>query len=311
MSSTTKFNVSKESRTSRTQNMQIAYQNKDIISKIFTEGFGHRSLEAYGIKVPQIVELLPTNFPAIEANELRIDNLLLLEDGTIAIIDYESEYKDKDKIKYLGYLIRVLQKQWMPEEKPPALRMIVIYTADVTEKQVDQVLNAGAVKMTIDAAYLSELDPGQIWANLVSKIDCRQILSEKEIMLFIIFPLAYKTKEEKKKALKKAISLAKRIEDRDTARFIISGLTVFCDKIIDQETANDVRRWVEMTQVGRLFEEEKEKAIKEAVKNAEDRAATAEDRAASAEDRAATAEDRAEKAEAKLREYERKYGKLA
>ena len=53
----------------------IAYQNKDIISKVFTESFGSKSLEVYGLHVPKIVGLLPTNLPAVEANELRIDNL--------------------------------------------------------------------------------------------------------------------------------------------------------------------------------------------------------------------------------------------
>ena len=50
--------------------------------------------------IPEIVEILPTNLPAVEANEMRLDNLFRLKDGTIVIVDYESTYSYADKIKY-------------------------------------------------------------------------------------------------------------------------------------------------------------------------------------------------------------------
>ncbi len=59
-----------------------------------------KSLAVYGLPHIHIKELLPTNLPAIETNELRMDNLFLLKDGTIAIIDYESTFGPKDVIKY-------------------------------------------------------------------------------------------------------------------------------------------------------------------------------------------------------------------
>lgn len=40
--------------------------------------------------IPEIVEILPTNLPAVEANEMRLDNLFRLKDGTIVIVDYEA-----------------------------------------------------------------------------------------------------------------------------------------------------------------------------------------------------------------------------
>ncbi|MDE7039267.1 MAG: hypothetical protein K2O98_15340 [Lachnospiraceae bacterium] len=43
--------------------------------------------------MPKIKQILPTNLPQIQVNEMRIDNLFLLEDDSIAIIDYESDVK--------------------------------------------------------------------------------------------------------------------------------------------------------------------------------------------------------------------------
>jgi len=55
----------------------IAYQNKDITSKILAEKFTGKSLNVYGFNLPKIKEVLPTNLPAIQEDELRLDNLFL------------------------------------------------------------------------------------------------------------------------------------------------------------------------------------------------------------------------------------------
>jgi hypothetical protein len=34
-----------------------------------------KSFSVYGLDIPKIIQVLPTNLPEIEANELRIDNL--------------------------------------------------------------------------------------------------------------------------------------------------------------------------------------------------------------------------------------------
>lgn len=64
---------------------KIAYQNKDIASKLFAEQFRSEYLDIYHLDLPKVKSILPTNLPEISANELRIDNLFLLEDGSILV----------------------------------------------------------------------------------------------------------------------------------------------------------------------------------------------------------------------------------
>ena len=59
---------------------EIAYQNKDVTLKFLTEALKHKSLGVYGLPHIRIRDAQPTNLPAIEANELRLDNLFILED---------------------------------------------------------------------------------------------------------------------------------------------------------------------------------------------------------------------------------------
>ena len=56
--------------------------------------------------------------------------MFLLEDRTYAIVDYESELKKLNKIKYLNYIARVMEKYYKEDENFN-LRLIVIYTGDV------------------------------------------------------------------------------------------------------------------------------------------------------------------------------------
>ena len=74
--------------------VEIAYQNKDIFSKFMGERMLNKSFQAYGLDLPKIVGVEPTNLPTIKAVELRIDNLFQLADGSYAIVDYESDYAD-------------------------------------------------------------------------------------------------------------------------------------------------------------------------------------------------------------------------
>ena len=78
----------------------IVYQNKDIMSKVSAEEFKGKSFEAYGVKLPRIIDTRPTELAAVEANELRLDRLFLLEDQSYLIVDYESDYGKEKKLKY-------------------------------------------------------------------------------------------------------------------------------------------------------------------------------------------------------------------
>ncbi|RHR29798.1 hypothetical protein DWX43_09705 [Clostridium sp. AF19-22AC] len=51
--------------------------------------------------------------------------------------------------------------------------------------------------------------------------------------------------------------MAKQVEDAQEQVFILSGILVFADKVIDNEDSKEMREWIMMTKVSKLFEEEK------------------------------------------------------
>lgn len=243
---------------------EIAYQNKDIMSKLFGEKFPNVSLRVYGVNTPKIIRVLPTNLPKLKVNELRIDNLFFMEDGSYAIIDYESKYTRKNKVKYLGYVANILQRYI--DEPDFRLRLIIIYTADVTRAQTESLFDIGAVKIEMQQAFLSELDSDKIKERLTNKIRNQEEFTEEELMEYIILPLSYKGREKKKETIRELFELSKKIENEETQVFLVAGMIAFADKVVDVQTAKEMKEWISMTKVAKLFEEEKNEAIKQAIR---------------------------------------------
>lgn len=59
--------------------IEIAYQNKDITSKVLAENFKGKTFRSYGLNLPEVRRALPTNLPTVKANELRLDSQPLPE----------------------------------------------------------------------------------------------------------------------------------------------------------------------------------------------------------------------------------------
>ena len=242
----------------------IAYQNKDITSKLLAENFKGKTFRVSGLDIPEVKAVLPTNIPSVRANELRLDNLFELADGTVALVDYESEYAKENKVKYLNYLAGIADRYQRERKTCPRLRMIVIYTGDIERRQVSAEYDIGAVRMKLEPAFLSELDSGGLFRHLKEKVERNEPLNDEELMEFIILPLSYRKREEKEEKIRESVSLAAQIQDRNQQVFALAGILTFADKLIDMETANKTRRMIEMTKIGWIIEQEKQEVIAKA-----------------------------------------------
>lgn len=241
----------------------IAYQNKDIEFKLLSESFKERSFEAYGLKLPKIKEVLPTNLPSVTANEMRMDNLFLLEDGTYAIVDYESVDKAENRIKYINYIGRVMERYYKDNNKIPNIRLIVIYTGDVEEAESE--LKTKCITLQIEQVFVNQLPVQEIYQSIGKKLKNNETLTEQELMQLIILPLAEKGKDNKQKRIEQVVEFAKKIENEKEQVLVLSGLLVASDKFISRENAESIRRWLVMTKVFQIFEEEKQEALQNAL----------------------------------------------
>lgn len=120
-----------------------------------------------------------------------MDNLFELEDGSVAIIDYESDYKEVNFIKYGRYIMDVIDR-CLREGKEPDIHMVVLYTADVEHAETSFVRTACKIQM--ETSYLVKA-PSEKWMADIRKGISEQNLTDGELMHLVLLPLTYKGKE--------------------------------------------------------------------------------------------------------------------
>ena len=243
---------------------EITYQNKDVASKVTGEALVGRSLSPFGLPELKIVGILPTNLPTVESNELRLDNLFLLQDGAIAIIDYESDYSQENFVKYLGYIARVVRRYSMQKHlnELKKIKIVVIYTADV--ERACSIYDLEGVIVKVENAFLVNLNTEEICEKLKTRISCKQALNEEELLQLMVLPLTVKGKQAKQNMIVKAVELAKGIKVRNQAIQALAGLLTFTDKVIDETYRERIKEELEMTQVGKMiFDDGLQQGVKE------------------------------------------------
>lgn len=246
-------------------NNEIAYQRNDVIMKLFIDECKGKSLNIFDKTLPEIKETLPTNLPNIKANELRIDNLFLLEDDTFLIVDYESAYKEKNKFKYGYYAISIGEKHF--DEYPDIkIQILILYTTRHKPKNTKNYLDLGAVNIHIKEIFLTDMDSKNIKEHLFNKLINKEKLTKEELIQLIILPMTYEDDEEKQKNISEVISKIKFIDNNSDKVFVLTGINVFSNSIISDENSEKIKEMIEMiTTAGKKIEEDKKKYAKEKV----------------------------------------------
>jgi hypothetical protein len=248
----------------------IAYQNKDILFKILSQNYPRVSFRTYGLDLPPVKAVLPTDLPDIEARELRADGVFLLEDDSLLIVDYESTANEDKLFKYGNYAFRVAARYRHTEGKFPRITVAIIYTCDVTS--APSLLDLGCLRIDVRQVFLSDLDGDGIAAEVGAKIGAKEALSDEDVLRLIVAPLA-STKASRQTLLEQCVDAAKGIEDRDLQLFIVAGLMIASDKFVDRRYSETVRRWINMTKVVQIIQEEIEAAAAAAMAEAKAEAA--------------------------------------
>jgi hypothetical protein len=235
----------------------IAYQNKDILFKILSQNYPHVSFRVYGLDLPPVKAVLPTDLPDIEARELRADGVFLLEDESLLIVDYESTAGADKLFKYGYYAFRVADRYKHTEGKLPRITVAVIYTGDVASAPSS--LDLGCLRMNIRQVFLKDLDGDGIVAEVGAKIEAKEALSDDDMLRLIVAPLAG-TEVSRQALLERCVDIAKEIGDRHLQIFTVAALLVASDKFVDRDYSEMVRGWLNLTKVGQIIFEEIEAA---------------------------------------------------
>ena len=242
----------------------IAYQNKDIALKYFGNALKNKDLTVYGLPHIRIKDTRPTNLPAIEVNELRMDNLFILEDSSFALIDYESTFGIHDIVKYVNYIARILKRFVRQEggrnsergrKRLPVIHLIIIFSADISDIDPN-ILDVGCMQLKIEPVYLLRMETEKVYSKIQYKVENKETLNDDEMLEMIVLPLTVKGKEEKRALVEETVRLAQEIQDEEQRMQALAGILTFADKILDKEYAKRIKEVIGMNKVEKLFYDE-------------------------------------------------------
>jgi uncharacterized protein (DUF2267 family) len=237
----------------------VAYQSKDILFKILSRNFPSSFLSVYGLGLPKIKKVLPSNLPEIKADEIESDGIFLLENDAISIVEYESKVSIENLLKYGNYAFRVIQQYKLTDHKIYNVVIVVIYTGDI--EAAPDTLDLDSLKIKVKQVFLKKYNGEAIFEAVKSKIEAGIPLTEDETIQFIISPLT-KIKIDRQRFIQDCITLAKKIQDEEKRLFVIAAIAVAVDKFVDRAYIQNVKGWLKMTKLAQLYEEEKIDAVK-------------------------------------------------
>ena len=242
----------------------ISYNNKDVLMKVLSQLYRNKSLSAYGLDIPRIKQMLPADYPAVTANEYRGDNAFLLEDDSLYIQEYESTVEPDDFIKYTEYVTRAYKQLKTQGVKVGKIIIGVIYTGDILN--APDIWDMGALSVHVRQVFLARFDTEGIYSGIKAKVETGENLTDEELLKLIILPLTQPDKSRKQQLIEDTVNLARQLSDEKQQLFAVAGVLTATDKFIDRSYSDQIKEWVRMTKVSRLFEEEKIEAVNVALR---------------------------------------------
>ncbi|WNS73698.1 hypothetical protein RRV45_12290 [Bacillus sp. DTU_2020_1000418_1_SI_GHA_SEK_038] len=230
-----------------TKDLNIPRNHKDIGFRSLAVMFKDEFIPFTGIKLPKVKDIIETNVPMIEVKDRGMDLNFLLEDGTIAHIEFESDaLKEADLIRFAHYDLQLYNQRQVK------IRRIIIFSSGVADTTIKQ-LDIGSVKQQHDCIFLEhDFNGDEIFGKIKERIVVGDLLTNLEKLQILLLPMM---KTNQATASKRAYELTKTLEqyhNKDLAHYLIGAMVaVNYSQIKDPEKA----KILEVLEMAKPFEE--------------------------------------------------------
>ncbi|WP_458413803.1 hypothetical protein ACNQFZ_02600 [Schinkia sp. CFF1] len=230
-----------------TEDYKIPRNHKDIGFRSLAAMFKDEFIPFTGIQLPKVKDVIQTNVPLIEVKDRGMDINFLLEDGTIAHIEFESDsLTEKDLIRFAYYDLALY------EQRSQKIRRIVVFSSGVSPTTKNQ-LDIGSVKQQQDSIFLEyDFNGDEIFGKIKETIMKGNPLTNIERLQIILLPMM---KTNQSTISKRAYELTKFLQeniDDDFKHYIIGAMvTVNYSHINEPEKA----KILEVLKMAKPFED--------------------------------------------------------
>lgn len=242
----------------------VSYGARDILYKLMGQLYKGEPLKTLGIyNIPKIMDRLPKNFFESEVLEGGPNEIFILEDGSILLFGYEGgENVDENMFIYLEIAVKVIKRYYKHRGEFPKVRIAIIYNSTVKEARTT--LSFGDLLIHSKNIFMNNLSAEKVLKELKTRVLDGDLNQEDKIK-FIMLPLM-KSEYDDSNILRDCVQLAKSIKSERDEAIILNGIIESTDKFISEEQSRELKELLAMTKIERLYNEERDLAVKNARK---------------------------------------------
>ncbi|MFE8696107.1 hypothetical protein ACFYKT_07050 [Cytobacillus sp. FJAT-53684] len=201
------------------KNFEIPRNHKDIGLRSLAVMFKDEFIPFTGLNLPKVKDVIETNVPIIEVKDRGMDLNFLLEDGTIAHIEFESDtLKENDLTRFAHYDLQLY------EQRKQKIRRIIIFSSGVSHTTLKQ-LDIGSVKQQHDCIFLEhDFNGDETFSKIKGKIIQGQTFTNREKLEILLLPMMKTTQSN---SSKRAYELTKTLEkypQKEIAHYLIGAM---------------------------------------------------------------------------------------
>lgn len=242
-----------EGRDMAFDDFEIPHHNYDVIFKAVIERFKDNALEFYGVHVPPIVDVEPTELSKVEINTRKMDFVFRLADETYLHLEFQTSRKEDDLLRFLSYDVGLYTK------RKRNIRTVIIYGADVEE--APDMLSIGSIQYQVQCVFMSAYDGDAVMRELWHKVQSGDMLTEIDQLNLIFMPLMPSKIGRSERAIE-AVKMAESVQDEAVKLSLLGSIIGITARFIDKEYVRKIVEVLRMNEVYReLFHSIEEEAL--------------------------------------------------
>jgi len=187
------------------------------------------------------------------------DWILEADDGSFIHFEFQSSHDQNDLSRFMVSDAILYYKMQRP------IRTIVVYTANI--KNTTTVLNAGAIRYSVDAFYMSAMDGDRTYETIRAKVAAGEPLTKQDLMSIVFLPMM-KNSVDNVAVFERSINLSKEIHAKDEQLQIQAMLQLLAGKFIkNRDILLKLKEVLNMSIIGKMiWDEGMEKGMEKGIR---------------------------------------------
>jgi hypothetical protein len=234
-------------------------QAEDFIMKYVMELFSGDALKFFGVD-KKVVSIERTELGHITLQRNRDDFLMTTEDNWLIHLEFQVTRRKENLPRFM------ISDAMLYYNTHKRVMTIVVYSGDI--KKTGTTLDAGAIKYSVKALYMSDLDGDRTHEELRAKVESGKPLTKQDLISIVFLPLM-RSEATRTEQVKKSLKLTNQLPESDEQMQIQAMLILMGEKFLNRDEFEKLKGELSMLKMVKwLVDEGRKEGLDEGDKKA-------------------------------------------